>query len=999
MNLFTLAQAARRRVRAVRSGDQDSGFMLIYVLMITTIVTILVGSTLVITGNSIVPSVRSAYSQAADSAAQGGIQAFVAYADANCTDAKSSVDACTLPSNFSGVVKVYAKDGYTASYTWAAEKDAQNRYFRVRSTGTVVQGGVSSTKTVVADVAGGASTDILDYGVVVGFESMSSSAVLAQWPQRTITLDSTAIDAADVPVKGNSITWSGSSPGTAAGKVAICNATFEAKGGRNDNPPPQAPNPYVDWTESGLGGNNYTNYQPCQASWANQTKLLAPVNPADGLGGYYSNDALLLSNSYPGGSGPLFDQPVKSAWSYTQADAGQCGTVAGQNFRSFNLVCAGYPVEVGGTPSSSSMYPNVQSGPGPTTQTGSPAVPGTACVYNGPTRVKFTGDTAIVTSPQTTQTWVNTYQPTRPAQCYAGAGAQGMAAQTVSLTSPTVIRVLTADNDGKVPSTTPAKAHGSSGWPVTGQKVGDTASAVSGSSNSVFYTSVSAATAADTAAATAADSCSPTSTYTGSTASTDCQWSGTSDTAGSGWTPDGTGWTKFSSGTTCTTDPTDRLTFACDYNNGYGTGVYATYRATLKNSLAAASVPVSASGNVTVNGTSSACPVQTITPGTATGVQLACMVQDSLHVANTGGRQVGAGTAATGDHRYIVGAGATTTTTATVPVGSTPSTGMSGDPFFSSTAGTASTETMTTKTTTYTVGRQTYLSNSWGDGTTSGASTPAFQVTITRRAYSNFAQGTTAVSSFPSMADVTQYAIGGSSNSPSTFGDSGPGDLYVEGTVGHTMSVVAANDLVVTGSIAPADTGTQALQLVGRNDSRIYHPVKCKITDSDAIAATDPGFCPNDITGLYSSVLPNGTRPDQQYINLRPDLSGLTINAALFALGNSDGSITCPQPPDGGGVCGGDFTVDNYNRGAALGQLTEIGTLAMAHHAPVGQEWEIADTSGATSRPYSGYQLAQQYQNLKAAIKSVSDVSGTLQTSSSTTSLWHVVSVSTGKAS
>jgi hypothetical protein len=249
------------------------------------------------------------------------------------------------------------------------------------------------------------------------------------------------------------------------------------------------------------------------------------------------------------------------------------------------------------------------------------------------------------------------------------------------------------------------------------------------------------------------------------------------------------------------------------------------------------------------------------------------------------------------------------------------------------------------------------------------------------------------------MADVTQYSIGGSSNSPSTFGGSGPGDLYVEGTLNHTMALVAANDFLITGPLAPSDIINQALEIVGRNDVRVYHPVSCVDTLAADIAGTSAGFCPNDITGLYTTVPPAGERPDQQYVNMRPDLAGLAINAAIFALGNSDGSITCPQPPGGGGICGGDFIVDNYNRGAPLGHLAETGVLAMAHHAPVGQEWEISDASGQSSRPYSGYQMSQRYQNLSAAIKPVSEVSGVLNTQSTSSSRWHVVSVSTAGSS
>jgi hypothetical protein len=216
------------------------------------------------------------------------------------------------------------------------------------------------------------------------------------------------------------------------------------------------------------------------------------------------------------------------------------------------------------------------------------------------------------------------------------------------------------------------------------------------------------------------------------------------------------------------------------------------------------------------------------------------------------------------------------------------------------------------------------------------------------------------------------------------------------------MALIAQNDVFVTDDATAADTTNQTLEIIADNDVRIYHPVKCVVTTASAIATTDPNFCPNDITGLYTKVLANGTRPDQQYTNLRPDLANLTIHGVVFALGIPQSSVTCPQPPQGGGVCGGEFTVDNYSRGdsvgtSPLGTLLIVGTLAMAHHGPAGEEWEIPDAVGLVGgRPYSGYQLAVQYQNLKNVIAGL-DLN--LQTTSTTSSLWHVISVSTGTGS
>ena len=69
----------------------------------------------------------------------------------------------------------------------------------------------------------------------------------------------------------------------------------------------------------------------------------------------------------------------------------------------------------------------------------------------------------------------------------------------------------------------------------------------------------------------------------------------------------------------------------------------------------------------------------------------------------------------------------------------------------------------------------------------------------------------------------------------------------------------------------------------------------------------------------------------------------------------------------------------------------------MAQHAPLGEEWDISDTSGQSSRPYSGYQFTERYQNLKQAFPTTvsPDVSGVLSTVTSSSSLWHIVSTST----
>ncbi len=373
-------------------------------------------------------------------------------------------------------------------------------------------------------------------------------------------------------------------------------------------------------------------------------------------------------------------------------------------------------------------------------------------------------------------------------------------------------------------------------------------------------------------------------------------------------------------------------------------------------------------------------------------------------------------------HRWVVtsstgsAGGCTQASGVTGAATDTPVTSPTSDVFFANTAGNVhAVPSTTTSCVTATVSLQVGTCNValvgglcvnvgnyvWGNGSAlvgGGLSVPQFAVTFTVKSTTTTSTTTPATSTFPSMSDVTQYQMGNSG----TFGASAPGDIYVEGTADHTMALVAADDLVVTGSIKPTDQTTAAIEMVGRQDVRVYHPVKCRITDATMIANTDAGFCPDDITGLYYTTPASAYRPDQQYVNMRPDLSesnGFVIQGAIFALGNSDAHITCPQPPSGGGVCGGGFTVDNYNRGNSLGHLDVVGTLGMAHHSPVGQEWEIDDRSGQTSRPWSGYELAEKYYNMKALIAGSADVNGVLQTTSATSSMWHILSISTGGAS
>jgi hypothetical protein len=970
MTALTMASRLRRRAERVRSGDGDaeSGFILIYVLMIITIVTVLVGGTLVIAASSVIPATRTAYDQAADAAAQSGLQNFLSTADTNCSGAAGTVAGCTM--TLSGAGTVYADSSYSSKYAWTAAK-AGTKYIRVTSTGTVKKGSLTSTRTLIADMAGGVSPNLTDYDYVTQYETQAPDVTQQLFPTRDIALNATAVSNADIG-SGSSVHWNGASGTAAAGSVNVCNTVFyptSTSTGRVANPPPGAPTPYVDWSETGsVGGASYTDYQPCQVSFGHSTKLLAPTSTANGLGGIRSNDAFLFSNSYPGGTGPTLNQPVITGYQYDPAVDGSCGT-SGLNYRSFNLTCAGYPAsgDVGGTPAAGSSLPQYN-GSLPVWSTSNPTIPTGACWYQGPTRVKLNADgSGTITSPQTTLP----ISPS-PGSCYGTSGApdpvKGMIAVNVPNIASVSGGVLRVQNDGTAPATTPT-IHTSTGW------AGVNTRAPINAANSVFYASIPASgpTVTTTYVASAADG--PYTPAVGDNPSTKND---------STWKPQ---WTSYSSGNTCSTStvPSDLKFYSCYAGIGstYLPTAYTSLKSTVKSALltSPSSYTTAAAFKSLISGILNAANSSDAghtNPDRADNRSRWWKVDVQANTSNPG---------CTAD-----------TTTGPVNTAVPAPIPTSTDPLFGNTAGQQSVTTHNTgacftATVTLQVGTCSVLlalglcvgTPVWGNGTPllgGGTSVPQFQVTDTVNTSAVTTSSTPATSQFPIAGDVTPYAMASSSTSA-------PGDLYVEGTATASMALIAQNDVVITSGLGTASS-SNGLEIIGQNNVRVYHPVGCVSTDPTALAATTAGFCPNDITGLYKGVLPTAARPDQQYTNLVTP-ANLNVTGLIFALGNAPSTVPCPRFGTNG-ICGGEVTTDNYNRGNALGTLMITGGTYMAHHGPLGQEWEIPATAGQSSRPYSGYQYTGQYLNLASALSAFSTI---LKTTSSTPFYWRIISVST----
>ena len=467
---------------------------------------------------------------------------------------------------------------------------------------------------------------------------------------------------------------------------------------------------------------------------------------------------------------------------------------------------------------------------------------------------------------------------------------------------------------------------------------------------------------------------------------------------------DGTGWTKFSSGTTCvkdsatkTADPADRLTFECEFNGGSVGSSNPDYYGILRQRIYDAMRQTSYS-----TGGLGSCASQQVTLATATGAQLACLVQDFLQVANTNSAKANA-TGSQYAHQYIAKVTQTTSTSATQPAhgaGSapTPPISSSDDPLFTTSAGTSAQETATTSTTTLTVYRQTTtcsLLNLLGlcIGTWNwGNDVPQFQLKVGQTQYSNLTSGVPATSYFPNMKDVTQYQTG----STGANGTDGPGDVYIEGANSGRLSVLADGNAVITGNITSANVNA-AMDIDALGSVRAFHPVQCATAPTATLQPT-AGFCPNDLTGLYTGGLTAhgallAAHPAMQYCNM---LTGLTANT-----GNPNGCSGVTATGTGAITHvaaaliaqGGAFGTYNYDRAVGLPDLTLEGGLYQLHRGALGVQWEVQSTD-ADSRATSGTRLQMTYVRLQDQLPYVPAFNG-----ATPNRYWNVVSVSSASGS
>lgn len=230
--------------------------------------------------------------------------------------------------------------------------------------------------------------------------------------------------------------------------------------------------------------------------------------------------------------------------------------------------------------------------------------------------------------------------------------------------------------------------------------------------------------------------------------------------------------------------------------------------------------------------------------------------------------------------------------------------------------------------------------------------------------------------------DVTRY-------------DTGYGDAYVQGTLHGQLTIVAEHDIVATNDITYANTNlnttTDGLALVADNDVRVYRPLTC--TDDGAVGSTSPGYCPNDLTGVYTAPLSWPMPSSYPAMKYKPDNApSMTGTATGSGNGLLYATIFTLQ---------GCFMSDNFYQGNQLGlRVTIYGGLYQNHRGPTSLPFQGRPFQGSLTK-MPGVLLTYNFDNMRAGQTAngglrVPWIPSPQDRPSGSTRTWNVVSISTG---
>ncbi len=465
--------------------DDDGGFALPFVLLVTMMVCVGVATTLSVTTPGITRARDDANAQRAAAAARAAIDDAEAWLEGD-TVCRSTTRICAkaFDTDSRNLVRP-ALSALGASVYWKIDHTATtDGYLRVRASSTVDR----STRTAVADLA--LAPSILSFGYYSDYESQSPAALMESSPTRSIYFDNSNytqyISAVTTANKSTTVSapLSAGWDGVTTNDTAICgqhwwnDGTTKGRGSTYTTPGATAYTESATLSTSGMKA--LTRAGGCDVVFTTGQTFDGPI---------YTRDAIYISNG--SGNGPLFKAAVKTGWGYADHVVPKPASAS--------------KPWLGDSPASGSQTPSLATFdlqlP---TDIGTEGVAANACVYSGPTRVVLNSDgTSTVTSPRTT----GKNAASDPA-CYPGVvPATGLSRFVVPATAGG--GTLLARTIGTAPAAGTA-------WPVTGTK----STIAATSANSVFFQRASGATTPDQSNTSAASAW--TGKWTKSPAGTTC---------------------------------------------------------------------------------------------------------------------------------------------------------------------------------------------------------------------------------------------------------------------------------------------------------------------------------------------------------------------------------------------------------------------------------------------------------------------------------------------
>jgi Tfp pilus assembly protein PilX len=204
----------------------------------------------------------------------------------------------------------------------------------------------------------------------------------------------------------------------------------------------------------------------------------------------------------------------------------------------------------------------------------------------------------------------------------------------------------------------------------------------------------------------------------------------------------------------------------------------------------------------------------------------------------------------------------------------------------------------------------------------------------------------------------------GAQTGPNTYTDpnnditpywNGYGDVYVEGQLKGSLSIVAEHDIVATNDLTYSNTDlkttTDGLALVADHNVRIYRPMTC--TDNGTAGVTTRGYCPNDLTGVYNTQLSWPLPNNYPALKYTPDNAPSMTNTGQGLLYATIFTLR------------GCFMIDNFYRGGIGAGAAIYGGLYQYHRGPTSLPYQGRPYQGSTTK-MPGVTLNYTFDNMRA---------------------------------